>query len=147
MTFADCCSAFAGTRPASLPETRSWHRGADRLLAVTRPALVPLLIGLGWLASLTSEALSGGRAMLPFAAYFGLAGGWCLLNLARSREAHCLVTGIGWTGLAFLSLAAALGGIDAVSAAWLAFVAVLGLGICFEVMWAARAGSTAFRRG
>ena len=143
---ADCCSAFASTRPASLPQTRAWHRYADRVLAATRPSLVALLIGLGVLASLLSKALPGGLAMVPLAAFFFVAGGWCLLNFARSREAHCVVDGFGWTGLAVVSLAAAVAGLDAATAAWIAFVVILVVAILFETSWASTAGTTAFTR-
>lgn len=146
VSVADCCSAFAATRPASLPQTQAWHRLADWFLAGSRPALVPLLIGLGALASLLSGALTGGLTMLPLAGFFFVAGGWCLLNFARSGEAHCVVDGFGWTGLAIISLGATFAGIEAVTAAWIGFIAILVLSILFETTWATAAGTTAFPR-
>ena len=143
---AECCSAFASTRPSSLPQTRAWHHQADRFLAASRPSLVPLLIGLGLLASWLSKTLSGGLTMLPLAGFFFVAGGWCLLNFARSREAHCVVDGFGWTGLAIVSLAAAVAGLYAATPAWIAFVAILVVAILFEISWASTAGTTALTR-
>lgn len=142
---ADCCSAFASTRPSPLPATRSWHRAADQLLAASRPQLLPLFILFGVAASLASARLDGGLRMLPLAAYFLAAGGWCLCNFARCREAHCVVTGFGWTALSALVLAAAVEGNDGRNAAWLAFFIVLLGGILFEIGWATVHGSTAVR--
>jgi hypothetical protein len=146
ISVADCCSAFAATRPASLPQTRAWHRLADQFLAGSRPSLVPLLIGLGALASWTSSALTGGLTMLPLTGFFFVAGVWCLLNFARSREAHCVVDGFGWTGLATISLMVTVAGIEAATAAWIVFVAILVLAILFETAWANASGTTALRR-
>jgi hypothetical protein len=52
----------------------------------------------------------------------------------------------GWTGLAVVSLAAAVAGLDAATAAWIAFVAILVITILFETSWASAAGTTALRR-
>jgi hypothetical membrane protein len=84
--------------------------------------------------------------MVPLAGFFFVAGGWCLLNFARSREAHCVVDGFGWTGLAVASLAAALAGVEAATTAWIVFAAILVAAILFETSWASAAGTTALRR-
>jgi hypothetical protein len=111
-TLADFCSAFASTQPPSLPPTRSWESTADRLLAATRPQLVPLLVCLGFLASVVSRVLPAPLGMLALAAFFLVAGGWCTLNLVRCREAHCLATGLGWDALGMVVLGAIVVGID-----------------------------------
>jgi hypothetical protein len=143
ITLVECCSAFASTQPPALPQTHRWHRWADRLLSASRPPLVPLLIGLGAIASLAGGVLPVGPAMLALGAFFLVSGGWCDLNLARSREAHCLVTGIGWSTLATLAFVAAWRGADWHNALWLAFFGVLAAGVAFEMTWAARSRSTA----
>ena len=142
---ADCCSAFSSTRPDARPSSRRWHPLADRVLAATRPWLVPLLIAAGMLASFASGYLGSGARMLPLAAFFLVAGGWCTLNLARSREAHCLVTGVGWSGLGVLALVAGGLGADWREPAWIAFFVVLAVAICFEAGWSAVQGTTALR--
>jgi len=142
---ADCCSAFSSTRPDPLPSSRRWHPLADRVLAATRAWLTPLVVAAGVLASFASGFLDGGLRMLPLAAFFLVAGGWCVLNLARSREAHCLVTGLGWSGLGVLALVAGVLGDDWRSPTWIAFFVVLAVAICFEAGWTAMRGTTALR--
>lgn len=139
---AECCSAFGSTRPAALPATRPWHTAADRVLAASRPQLVPLLIVLGVLATLSSRALPLPVGMLPIGAFFLIAGGWCTLNLARSGEAHCVVFGVGWNTLALLTLIAIALDVDWRSPLWLAFFAILLAGTAFELGWAKLKGST-----
>lgn len=145
-TLADLCSAFASTQPPSRPSTRSWQIAADRVLAAARPQLVPLLICLGFLASFMSRVLPTPLGMLALAAFFLVAGGWCTLNLVRCREAHCLVTGLGWDALGIVSLGAIIVGVDLRGWVWLGFFAVLVAGVVFELGWAALRGGTALRR-
>ena len=140
---ADCCSAFASTQPPPLPSTRRWHVVADRLLAATRPQLVPLLLALGFLASLLSNVLATPVASLPLAAFFLSAGGWCTLNFVRSREAHCVVDGLGWDALGIVALLAIPLGADWRSPLWVAFFGILVSAVVFEVAWARLRGSTA----
>jgi hypothetical protein len=145
-TVADFCSAFASTQPPSLPPTRSWQVAADRLLAATRPQLVPILGCLGLLAALVSRMLPASLGMVALAAFFLVAGGWCTLNLVRCREAHCLVTGLGWDALGIVSLGAVIVGVDLRGSVWLGFFAILVVAVVFELGWAALRGSTALRR-
>ncbi len=39
--------------------------------------------------------------------YFAVYGAYCLANFARCREAHCIITGLGWAVLAIVALVAA----------------------------------------
>ncbi len=142
----DCCSAFASTRPAVLPRTQRWHGAADRLLDATRPVLVPLMIGLAALATLVSDALPDRPALLVLALYFALAGGWCDLNLIRRREAHCLVTGLGWSALAVVAIVAAAIAPALIGYLWPAFLAILAVAVAFEAAWALGTGKTAITR-
>ena len=81
--------------------------------------------------------------MLPLAAFFLFAGGWCTLNFLRSREAHCVIDGLGWDGLGIVALLAIPLGVDWRSPLWLAFLVILVAAIAFEVVWATLRGSTA----
>ena len=144
---ADCCAAFASTQPPPLPPTRFWHPAADRILAATRPQLVPLLVALGLVASYVGQALPTPLGMLPLGAFFLLAGGWCSLNFVRCREAHCVVNGLGWDALGIAALAAFALGVDWRDPLWVAFFAVLAGSVVFEFSWVALRGSTAVRRG
>lgn len=142
---ADCCSAFASTAPDPLPQTHGWQVAADRFLAATRPQLTTSLVALGILASVVSDVLEGRQAMIPLGLYFLVAGGWCVLNFLRSREAHCVVTGFGWVGLAAAVpiLTPDLG--DWRNAAWMAFLLTLAVGIGLEAFWASTHNTTALR--
>jgi hypothetical protein len=140
------CSAFASTQPTTPPATRSWERAADRLLAATRPELVPLLLCLGLAASILSRVLPAPFGLLALAAFFLVAGGWCTLNLVRCREAHCLVTGVGWDVLGVVALGAIVVGADVLGWVWLVFFTVLVVGVIFELGWARVRGGTALRR-
>lgn len=65
--------------------------------------------------------------------------GWCLVNLWRCREAHCLVTGVGWAALLVLVVVelamgrSVIGGTES-----LAFVAILVVAVAFEWAWQLR---------
>ena len=107
---------------------------------------MPLLLCLGFGASIASRLLPAPVGTLALAAFFLVAGGWCTLNLVRCREAHCLVTGLGWDLLGIVTLAAILAGVDVLGWVWLGFFAVLVLGVIFELGWASVRGSTALRR-
>lgn len=89
------------------------------------------------------------RAGLALAAGATLAGSaWCLVNLWRCREAHCVVTGFGWAALFALIVAeAAIGRSVIRGTESLVFVAILVVAICFEWGWQMRYGSNALSRG
>lgn len=61
----------------------------------------------------------------------------CLANFARCREAHCVITGLGWGVLAIVALAAAVMRLDWLGPVWNAFLIVAILGHGFELIWAA----------
>jgi hypothetical protein len=141
---AGCCSPLC-SRPAALPSTRRWHGAADRCLIATRPAVVPAAILFGVLAGQIANELPSGYAMLPAVGYFLALGGWCSLNFARCREAHCLVTGAGFDALAVTALVAVGLGRDWYTLLSVLIVPVLVGGFVFEAVWTSRQGSNAIR--
>ena len=72
------------------------------------------------------------------------AAAWCLINFWRCREAHCVVTGFGWTGLAALELLELALGRSFISGdEGIAFVAILVAALVFEAVWRMRHGTNA----
>lgn len=141
---AACCVSL-GSRPVALEPTRRWHAGADRFLLATRRWLVPVAVVLGVGAGQLADQLPSRYAMLPAVAYFLALGGWCSLNFARCREAHCLITGAGFDALAVAAVVAV--GVDG---HWydllsLMLLPVLFAGFAFEVVWTSRHGENAVR--
>jgi hypothetical protein len=141
-TFARCCSLLSA-RPPSRAQTRDWHRAADRFLILSRSAVVPVFAALAFLASFAGNQLSGRAAGLPMVAYFLAVGSWCAVNFARCREAHCLITGIGFAALAAATAISAGLDRDWRGPLWIAALAVLAAGALFETGWTARHGRDA----
>lgn len=140
------CSFLLCGRPASLAETRRWHRSVERLLAFSRPLIVPIFVALGFLAAFAGNQLGARPALLPAAAFFALVGGWCNLNFVRCREAHCIVIGVGYSVLALAAIVAFVLDRHWAGPLWLASVIVLGAGVVFEAAWRAWRGGNAVRR-
>ena len=69
--------------------------------------------------------------------YFGIYSAYCLANFARCREAHCIVTGLGWGVLAVVTLVAAVMQLQWLGQIWNAFLVVFVVGHGFELIWAA----------
>lgn len=139
-----CCFPL-GARPAALESTRHWHTVADRFLIATRVWLIPAAVVLGVAAGQLANQLPGRYAMLPAVVYFFALGGWCTLNFARCREAHCLITGAGFDALAVAALVAI--GVDGhwSDLLFLMILPVLIAGFAFEVVWTGRHGENAVR--
>jgi hypothetical protein len=146
VTLAGCCS-LRRSRPAALAPTRRWHASADRFLIATRPGVVPAAIVFGVLAGQVANELPSRYAMLPFVVYFLALGGWCSLNFARCREAHCLITGAGFDALAVTALVAVGFGRHWYNLLSLVIVPMLVAGIVFEAVWTSRQGSNAVGSG
>jgi hypothetical protein len=141
---ASCCVPF-GPRPAALEPTRRWHGDADRFLIASRAWLIPAAVALGVAAGQIANQLPSRYAMLPAVVYFSTLGGWCSLNFARCREAHCLITGVGFDALAVAALVAVI-----IDGHWynllsLMILPVLIAGFAFEVVWTNRHGENAVR--
>ena len=75
------------------------------------------------------------------------ASGWCLVNVWRFREAHCVVNGYGWAALGLLEVVElALGRSVIRGDEGLIFVAILAVALCFECVWQGRSGTNALTR-
>ena len=94
-----------------------------------------------------SYALGRVGGLLVEAAFFVVAGTYRLANFARCREAHCVVTGIGWPVLTIASVVGVLAERDIRAGTWLAFLVIALVGYAFEAVWKAGHGSNALRLG
>jgi hypothetical protein len=109
----------------------------DAYVGLTAPVLrgcyaIPVAVAV----FLISKAIGG--AGLYFAGLYFLAfSAYCLANFARCREAHCIITGVGWGVLGVVAVVAAVMGLDWLGPIWNAFLVVAVLGHGFELMWAA----------
>jgi hypothetical protein len=134
--------------PPAAPPRNALERALDRYTDLTAPLFrgcyAFTVAGVSFLAS----ALLGQRGGLWLAGgYFLALGAYCLANFARCREAHCIVTGIGWSALAGVSVWGALAGRALRGTAWAAFLLIAVAGHLFEAFWTAAHGSNELRLG
>jgi hypothetical protein len=92
-----------------------------------------------------SARLGAVAGLVVEAAFFLVAGTYCLANFSRCREAHCIVTGVGWSALALVCATAVTLGRDVRTSAWIAFIAIALAGHGFEAIWKQVRGSNALR--
>jgi len=120
----------------------------DGYTSVTAPFLRGCFVFVTVAAAVAvSVALGPVGGLLMEAVFFLVAATYCLANFARCREAHCIVTGVGWSALAVASVVAALAQRDIRGGAWLAFLVIAVAGHGFEAIWKASHGSNALRLG
>lgn len=75
-----------------------------------------------------------------------VAGGYCMLNFWRCREAHCIITGTGWAALGLFETAELAVGHSLIHRdEGAVFVAILIVAVTFEAYWRARHGTNAVR--
>jgi hypothetical protein len=103
-----------------------------------------------WAIPLAAAVFLVGRAMgagglYLSALYFGAYSVYCLSNFARCREAHCIVTGVGWGILAVVAFYAAVLQLAWFGSVWNAFLIVFIVGHGFELIWAATRHTHALR--
>jgi hypothetical protein len=131
--------------PTSAPRNR-FERVLDAYTSLTAPFLRGCFVFVTVAAAfLVTSALGVVSGLLVEAGFFIVAGAYCLANFARCREAHCIVTGIGWSALALASLGAVLAGRDIRADEWVAFLVIALAGHGFEAVWSAVHGSNALR--
>ena len=134
--------------PPAAPPGNRFERALDIYTNMTAPflrgCLVFVTVAAVWAASCALGRVGG---LLLEAAFFLVAGTYCLANFARCREAHCIVTGIGWPALAIASVVGVLAERDIREGTWLAFLVIALVGYAFEAVWKAGHGSNALRLG
>ena len=134
--------------PAAAPPRNRFERVLDGYTSVTAPFLRGCFVFVTVAAAVAvSVALGPVGGLLMEAVFFLVAATYCLANFARCREAHCIVTGVGWSALAVASVVAALAQRDIRGGAWLAFLVIAVVGHGFEAVWKASHGSNALRLG
>jgi hypothetical protein len=117
----------------------------DKYVRLTAPLLrgcwaIPIAIGVFFL----SRAIGAGGLYVS-GLYFCAYSAYCLANFARCREAHCIITGLGWGALGIVALVAAVMRLDLLGPVWNAFLIVAILGHGFELIWAATRHTHALR--
>ena len=132
-----CCipGGQRGWGPPALPADTPAKRAVDRFLPKPgRPAVIFFAAVIGLLG--LGQALPAPWYLAVDAVAFLAGGGWCALNFWRSRQAHCLLTGIGWLLLALFAAAeAGLGRSVIHGDEQLAFVGILAVSLAFEAAW------------
>ena len=116
----------------SAPARNDWERILDEFTSRSAPLLrscyaIALGAGIAWISFRL-----GGAGLFLSAAYFIVYSAYCLANFARCREAHCIVTGLGWGVLGLVTIWAGVAGLGWLSPMWFAFLIVLALGYGFE---------------
>ncbi len=121
--------------PPVLPADTPVKHRVDHLLprsgwqAVAYFAAVIGLLGL-------ARSLSAPAYLVVDAVAFLAGGSWCALNFWRCRQAHCLITGVGWLLLALFAGAEAGHGHSVIGGdEQLVFLGILAVGVAFEGSW------------
>jgi hypothetical protein len=132
-----------GWSPAARPAVTPLERRVDRILPRTGVSCALYLLAVVALLSIAPHL--PGRAGLAVDGLAALAAGtWCLLSFWRCRQAHCVVNGAGWLGLAVVAFAgtglghSVIGGYEQP-----VFVGVLVTALAFECVWRAARGTNA----
>lgn len=134
--------------PEAAPARSRFERALDVYTNVTGPLLRGCVVFLTVaVAAAASSALGPVTGLLIAAAFFLVAGTYCLANFARCRETHCIVTGPGWSVLAIAGFGATVAGRDIRGEAWTAFLVIAIAGYAFEAAWRAARGSYALQAG
>lgn len=141
-----CTRAGGGCSPLAPSPRNRFERALDAYTQITAPLVRGsfVLVTIAFVVLASSRLGAAGGAPVQ-AAFFLLIATYCLANFARCREAHCIVTGLGYLALAIAGLWATVAGRDLRSAEWIAFVAVTLAGHTFEAAWASARGTNALR--
>lgn len=136
--------------PDRLPDDSRGKRFADRILP--RGLWMCLFFAAVAVAVFGAPHLPARPGLALEATATLAAGSYCLLNFWRCREAHCILSGSGWSALAlfeFVELGLGRSLID--RAEGLVFLVILAVAYGFEAWWRASHGtkvlSTETRRG
>jgi hypothetical protein len=131
--------ALCGWAPPDLPADTPVKRRIDRLLPRNGPGAF-LFFGLVAVALSVAGSFPTRPYLGTVAAASALAGGWCAVNFWRCRHAHCVVSAVGWLGLAAFSAVEVVLGRSVIGGnEGLVFLGILGVALLFEVgVYAAR---------
>jgi hypothetical protein len=132
------------------PPAAKARNAFERALDTYTDLTAPFLRGCFLFPILAAVAYGSFRLGMPAglwlaAVYFLVFGSYCLANFARCREAHCVVTGGGWSALGVVGMWGALTGHEILGALWNAFAVIALLGFAFEGAWTMRRGVNALR--
>jgi len=134
--------------PAAAPPRNGLERLLDFYTSVTGPLLSGCLVFVTVAAAWAlSRALGSAAGQAVEGTFFIVFATYCLANFARCREAHCVVTGFGWSAVGVACVVSLMLGHDTRGAAWDAFLVVAVIGFGFEALWMARHGNNALRLG
>lgn len=144
MTHISQWTCAGGALPAPAPQGLL-DRTVDTYLRLTAPVLrscwaIPIALAV----FLVSRAM-GVPGLYLVGLFLGAYSAYCLANFARCREAHCIVTGVGWGILTFVALVAAATQHDWLGPIWNAFLIILVVGYGFEWIWVAARHTRALR--
>lgn len=132
--------------PPAAPPRNTLERMLDRYAELTAPFLrgcYSLVVGAAVVS--VSIAVGGTGGLWMSAVYLAVAAAYCLSNFTRCREAHCIITGIGWGVTAVTAAAGAMTGQHWLNHVWVAFAVIFVAGHGFEAVWTSFHGSNALR--
>jgi len=98
-TTAGCSPALACWSPADLPADTRTKRLVDRVVPRTGAGAFTFFVAVAVMVSVAGR-IPDRPGLVVVASASGLAGAWCITNFWRCRQAHCVVTGVGWLALA-----------------------------------------------
>lgn len=132
------------SHPPSLPVTSRRHRLADRFRSRVDSIGTTGVLAVVFVVALGASLLPGHISVWIGTTVYLAVGLYCSVNFWRCREAHCIITGIGFTLLGLALLVEALG-IHTVIGEYNGPIAlgVLALAMAFEAVWRARHGTKA----
>lgn len=135
--------ALWGWSPPARPAGTPLERQVDRILPRTGFSCALYIVAVIALLSIAPHLPA--RADLTVVGLAALAAGsWCAVNFWRCRQAHCVVDGVGWLGLAVLAFVGAglghslIGGHEQS-----VFLGVLVAALVFEGAWRLVRGTNA----
>lgn len=124
------------------PARTGWQRRADSYRNLAGPVFrlpMGVLVALG--VALGASRLPVGAGMVLDAAFFLAIGLYCTANFWRCREAHCLVTGAGWTLIGVTAVAGTVGDHGWHEPLWMSFLVIWVAGFVFEIVVRLKTGS------
>ena len=135
--------ALWGWSPPARRAATSLERLVDRIQPRTGVSCALYIVAVIALLSIAPHLpVRAGLAVDGLAAL--AAGSWCVLNFWRCRQAHCVIDGVGWLGLALLAFVGAGLGHSVIGGhEQSVFLGVLVAALAFEGVWCLTRGTNA----